>query len=48
MGVCGVWVYLEWEPEGEEEDGVEEGDDGDGVEASKAVGEVSREDTADD
>jgi len=46
--VRGVRIYFEREPEGEEEDGVEERDDGDRVPAAEAVSEVGGEDTADD
>lgn len=48
LRVCCTRVYFEGEPEGEKEEGIEEGHDRDGVEASEAVGEVGGEDAADD
>lgn len=44
--MCCVTIYFEWKPEGEEEDGVQDSDDGDRVEVAEAVGKVGREDAA--
>ncbi len=48
LGMRGRLAHFEGKPEGEQDDGVKEGDDWDGVEAAKAVSEVGGEDTADD